>query len=189
MGSRDLSIMTTYPKNRSPIETKISVFNHNLIKEIITHEITRGGQVFFVHNRVQNIEDIHRIISQLCPKMSVKYAHGQMEAKKLETTILEFIDGQFDVLITTTIIENGLDIPNANTIIINNAQNFGLADLHQMRGRVGRSNKKAFCYLLTPPFNTIKDAFAESQLNANKNDLIFVLGGSFFIFSSEENIC
>ena len=168
MGSRDLSIMTTYPKNRSPIETKICVFNHNLIKEIITHEITRGGQVFFVHNRVQNIEDIHQIISQLCPKMSVKYAHGQMESKKLETTILEFIDGQFDVLITTTIIENGLDIPNANTIIINNAQNFGLADLHQMRGRVGRSNKKAFCYLLTPPFNTIKDA-AMQRLNAISN--------------------
>jgi transcription-repair coupling factor (superfamily II helicase) len=178
MGSRDLSIMTTYPKNRNPIETNISVFNHELLKEIITYEITRGGQVFFVHNRIANIEDLHHRISQMCPNLNIRYAHGQMEAKKLENTILDFINGDFDVLITTTIIENGLDIPNANTIIINNAQNFGLADLHQMRGRVGRSNKKAFCYLLTPPFNKIKDT-AMKRLNAITN--LSSLGDGFNI--------
>ena len=168
MGSRDLSIMTTYPKNRNPIETVVATFNHDLIKEIITHEISRNGQVFFVHNRVANIEDMYLMLSSLCPNVSVKFAHGQMESKKLEKTILDFIHGKFDVLITTTIIENGLDIPNANTIVINNAQNFGLADLHQMRGRVGRSNKKAFCYLLTPPFNKVKDS-AIKRLNAITN--------------------
>ena len=157
MGSRDLSIMTTYPKNRNPIETSITVFNFDSIKDIIQYEISRGGQVFFVHNRISSIQDIYVTIAKLCPNMNIRFAHGQMEAKKLEKTIIDFINGDFDVLITTTIIENGLDIPNANTIIINNAQNFGLADLHQMRGRVGRSNKKAFCYLMTPPFNKMKD--------------------------------
>ncbi|MBJ04491.1 MAG: transcription-repair coupling factor [Flavobacteriales bacterium] len=165
MGSRDLSIMTSYPKNRNPIETVISSFNQELIKELITNEIGRNGQVFFVHNRVANIEEMHIILSNLCPNISMRFSHGQMEAKKLEETILDFIHGKFDVLITTTIIENGLDVPNANTIIINDAQNFGLADLHQMRGRVGRSNKKAFCYLLTPPFNKMKDS-AVKRLNA-----------------------
>ena len=157
MGSRDLSIMTTYPKNRRPIETTISVFNYEFIKEVITFEISREGQVFFVHNRVANIQDVHLMIDTMFPKLQVRFAHGKMESKKLETTILDFINGEFDILITTTIIENGLDIPNANTIIINDAQNFGLSDLHQMRGRVGRSNKKAFCYLLTQPFNLMKD--------------------------------
>jgi len=165
MGSRDLSIMTTYPKNRNPIETTVSVFNYDLIKEIITHEVGRNGQVFFVHNRVENLQDLHFTISKLCPNLNIRVAHGQMESKKLEKTIIDFINGDFDVLITTTIIENGLDISNANTIIINNAQNFGLADLHQMRGRVGRSNKKAFCYLMTPPFNKMKD-LAVKRLNA-----------------------
>ena len=141
MGSRDLSIMTTYPKNRNPIETTISVFNHELLKEIINYEVSRGGQVFFVHNRIANIEDMYNLVSKMCPNLNIRFTHGQVESKKLEKTILDFINGEFDVLITTTIIENGLDIPNANTIIINNAQNFGLADLHQMRGRVGRSNK------------------------------------------------
>ena len=178
MGSRDLSIMTTYPKNRNPIETNISVFNHDLVKEIITYEVSRGGQVFFVHNRIVNIEDLHHRVCQMCPNLNIRYAHGQMESKKLEKTILDFINGEFDVLITTTIIENGLDIPNANTIIINNAQNFGLADLHQMRGRVGRSNKKAFCYLLTPPFNKIKDT-AMKRLNAITN--LSSLGDGFNI--------
>ena len=168
MGSRDLSIMTTYPKNRNPVETTISIFNHEAIKEMITYEVSRGGQVFFVHNRVANIEDVHNMISHMHPNLNIKFAHGQMDSKKLETTILSFINGEFDVLVTTTIIENGLDIPNANTIIINNAQNFGLADLHQMRGRVGRSNKKAFCYLLTPPFNKVKDAGIK-RLNAIAN--------------------
>ncbi|RPG60880.1 MAG: transcription-repair coupling factor [Flavobacteriales bacterium TMED191] len=168
MGSRDLSIMTTYPKNRNPIETTISAFNHETIKEMISYEVSRGGQVFFVHNRVANIEDVHNMISIMHPNLNIRFAHGQMDSKKLETTILNFINGEFDVLITTTIIENGLDIPNANTIIINDAQNFGLADLHQMRGRVGRSNKKAFCYLLTPPFNKIKDNSIK-KLNAVSN--------------------
>ena len=168
MGSRDLSIMTTYPKNRRPIETTISVFNHEFIKEIITFEISREGQVFFVHNRVANIQDVHLMIDTMFPKLQVRFAHGKMESKKLETTILDFINGEFDILITTTIIENGLDIPNANTIIINDAQNFGLSDLHQMRGRVGRSNKKAFCYLMTPPFNKMKD-LAVKRLNAISN--------------------
>ena len=168
MGSRDLSIMTTYPKNRNPVETTISIFNHQAIKEMITYEVSRGGQVFFVHNRVANIEDVYNMISHMHSNLNVEFAHGQMDSKKLETTIMSFINGEFDVLVTTTIIENGLDIPNANTIIINNAQNFGLADLHQMRGRVGRSNKKAFCYLLTPPFNKIKDAGIK-RLNAIAN--------------------
>ncbi|MAQ31243.1 MAG: transcription-repair coupling factor [Flavobacteriales bacterium] len=168
MGSRDLSIMTTYPKNRNPIETTISVFNYESIKDIIQYEISRGGQVFIVHNRINSLEEIHSTISKMCPNLNIRFAHGQMESKKLETTIIDFINGDFDVLITTTIIENGLDIPNANTMIINNAQNFGLADLHQIRGRVGRSNKKAFCYLMTPPFNKMKD-LAIKRLNAITN--------------------
>ncbi|MBF26053.1 MAG: transcription-repair coupling factor [Flavobacteriales bacterium] len=168
MGSRDLSIMTTYPKNRNPIETRVTVFNYELIKEIITYEISRGGQVFFVHNRIANIIDLQMMLAKMCPNLNIQIAHGKMESKKLEKTILDFINGSFDVLITTTIIENGLDIPNANTIIINNAQNFGLSDLHQMRGRVGRSNKKAFCYLMTPPFDKIKD-IAVQRLNAISN--------------------
>ena len=178
MGSRDLSIMTTYPKNRNPIETTVSVFNYQSVKEIIIHETSRNGQVFFVHNRVENLEDVHLAISQMCPNLNIRYAHGQMESKKLENTIIDFINGDFDVLITTTIIENGLDIPNANTIIINNAQNFGLSDLHQMRGRVGRSNKKAFCYLMTPPFNKMKD-LAIKRLNAITN--LSQLGDGFNI--------
>ena len=168
MGSRDLSIMTTYPKNRNPIETTISVFNQKNIQEMITYEVSRNGQVFFVHNRISNIEDVCNMIKHMQPNLNIRFAHGQMESKKLENTILDFINGKFDVLITTTIIENGLDIPNANTIIINDAQNFGLADLHQMRGRVGRSNKKAFCYLLTPPFNKLKDSGLK-RLNAIAN--------------------
>ena len=168
LGSRDLSIMTTFPLNRNPIETSISIFNHNSIKEMIKFETSRGGQVFFVHNRIANITDVHNMICLMNPSLKIKYAHGQMDSKKLENTILDFINGEFDVLVTTTIIENGLDIPNANTIIINDAQNFGLADLHQMRGRVGRSNKKAFCYLLCPPFNKIKDSGVK-RLNAIVN--------------------
>ncbi len=168
MGSRDLSIMTTYPQNRNPIETSICDFNYELIKKIISFEIAREGQVFFVHNRVSNIKDFHNMISSMLPKVEVRFAHGKMESKKLESTILDFINGQFDVLITTTIIENGLDVPNANTIIINEAQNFGLSDLHQMRGRVGRSNKQAFCYLMTPPFSKMTD-IAVKRLKAISN--------------------
>lgn len=151
MGARDLSIINTPPPNRQPIITEVHTFNEQIIKEAITYEISRNGQVFFIHNRVQNISDIATLITKLVPKARVAFAHGQLEGKQLETIMLDFIEGKFDVLVATTIIESGLDIPNANTIIINQAQNYGLSDLHQLRGRVGRANKKAFCYLLAPP--------------------------------------
>ncbi len=151
MGARDLSIINTPPPNRHPIVTELHTFNTEIIKEAIEYEVSRGGQVFFVHNRVQNIGEVQQMISKICPNVSSIVAHGQMEPAKLEKTMLDFISGDYDVLISTTIIESGLDIPSANTIIVNNAHMFGLSDLHQLRGRVGRSNKKAFCYLLAPP--------------------------------------
>jgi transcription-repair coupling factor (superfamily II helicase) len=155
MGARDLSIINTPPPNRQPIQTEVHVYNEDLIREAIYFEAERGGQVFFIHNRVQNIRDMAGIIQGLCPDLSVAHAHGKMEGDKLEHTILDFINHRFDVLVCTNIIESGVDIPNANTIIINNAHHFGLSDLHQLRGRVGRSNKKAFCYLLAPPMSTL----------------------------------
>ena len=155
MNARDLSIMNTPPPNRYPIQTELAVFNEALIKEAIDQEVFRGGQVFFVHNRVQNIQDIAHLIRKLCPDIRVAIGHGQMAGRELENVMLKFVEGAFDVLVATTIIESGLDIPNANTIIINNAHNFGLSDLHQMRGRVGRTNKKAFCYLITPPLSNL----------------------------------
>lgn len=155
MGARDLSIINTPPPNRYPIITELHTFNDEIIKEAIEYEFQRNGQVFFIHNRVQNIEEVEKLINKLCPDVRTVHAHGQMEAKKLEKVMLDFINYEYDVLIATTIIESGLDIPNANTIIINNAQNFGLSDLHQLRGRVGRSNKKAFCYLLAPPMISV----------------------------------
>ncbi len=151
MGARDLSIINTPPPNRHPIATELHTFNTDIIKEAIEYEVSRGGQVFFVHNRVQNITEVQQMISKICNNVTSIVAHGQMEPAKLEKTMLDFISGDYDVLVSTTIIESGLDIPNANTIIINNAHMFGLSDLHQLRGRVGRSNKKAFCYLLAPP--------------------------------------
>ncbi|MDR3226911.1 MAG: transcription-repair coupling factor, partial [Prevotellaceae bacterium] len=151
MGARDLSIINTPPPNRHPIITEVHTFNREIIKDAINYELERNGQVFFVHNRVFDIKQIEEIIKNLCPKAKIAIAHGQLEPKKLEEIMLGFIDGKYDILLTTTIIESGLDISNANTIIINQAQNFGLSDLHQLRGRVGRSNRKAFCYLLTPP--------------------------------------
>jgi transcription-repair coupling factor (superfamily II helicase) len=151
MGARDLSIISTAPPNRQPVTTEIHTFSEVLIRDAISYEIRRGGQVFFVHNRVQNIEEVANIILRLVPDSRVAIAHGQMDGSKLEKTMLRFIDGEYDVLVSTNIIESGLDISNANTIIINNAHMFGLSDLHQMRGRVGRSNRKAFCYLLAPP--------------------------------------
>ena len=153
MGARDLSIISTPPPNRHPIMTELHSFNEAIIKEAIEYEVSRGGQVFFIHNRVQNIGEIEALINRNCKDIRTVVAHGQMEGKKLENIMLDFIQGHYDVLVATTIIESGLDIPNANTIIINNAQNFGLSDLHQLRGRVGRSNKKAFCYLLAPPLH------------------------------------
>lgn len=151
MGARDLSIINTPPPNRHPIITELHVFNEDIIREAIEYEINRGGQVFFINNRIQNIYELEILIRKICKSARVVVAHGQMEGTKLEKTMLDFIQGDYDVLIATSIIESGLDIPNANTIIINNAHHFGLSDLHQLRGRVGRSNKKAFCYLLAPP--------------------------------------
>ena len=151
MGARDLSIISTPPPNRRPVTTEIHTFGETLIRDAVSYEIRRGGQVFFVHNRVQNIEEVANIVLRLVPDSRVAVAHGQMDGAKLEKTMLRFIDGEVDVLVSTNIIESGLDISNANTIIINNAHMFGLSDLHQMRGRVGRSNRKAFCYLLAPP--------------------------------------
>ena len=157
MGARDLSLINTPPPNRYPIITEVHVFSEALIRDAIMVEIARGGQVYFVHNRVQNIPEIAGVISRLCPDIRIAVGHGQLEGSKLEQIMVDFIHGEYDVLVSTTIIESGLDIPNANTIIINNAHHFGLSDLHQMRGRVGRTNKKAFCYLITPPFSTLTD--------------------------------
>ncbi|MCG3166185.1 MAG: Transcription-repair-coupling factor [Bacteroidia bacterium] len=151
MGARDLSIINTPPPNRFPVITEVHTFNEATIRDAIRYEIDRGGQVFFVNNRVENIREVAGMISRLCPDVRVGIGHGQLEGHQLEDVMMKFIEGETDVLIATTIIESGLDISNANTIIINNAQYFGLSDLHQMRGRVGRSNKKAFCYLLAPP--------------------------------------
>ncbi|HNP47601.1 MAG TPA: transcription-repair coupling factor [Bacteroidia bacterium] len=151
MGARDLSIITTPPPNRYPVTTELHTFDEKVIRDAIDYELSRGGQVFFVHNRVQDIHDIAAMIQKLLPGTRIAVGHGQMDGDKLEEVLMDFVAGQYDVLVATTIIESGLDIANANTIIINQAQNFGLSDLHQMRGRVGRSNKKAFCYLLAPP--------------------------------------
>lgn len=155
MGARDLSTINTPPPNRQPIITEIHSFNNEIIKEAIYYEVGRNGQVFFINNRIQNIHEIENLVNKLCPDVKTVVAHGQMEGTQLEKIILEFMRGDYDVLISTSIIENGVDIPNANTMIINNANNFGLSDLHQLRGRVGRSNKKAFCYLLAPPLNVL----------------------------------
>ncbi len=151
MGARDLSIIATPPPNRQPVTTELHTFNEIVIRDAISHELKRGGQVFFVHNRVSDIESVANIIYKLVPDSRIGIAHGQMDGDKLEKVMMKFIDGEYDVLVSTNIIESGLDIPNANTIMINSAHMFGLSDLHQMRGRVGRSNKKAYCYLLTPP--------------------------------------
>lgn len=155
MAARDLSVINTPPPNRQPIHTERRVYNDELIKESILHEVYRGGQVFFVHNRVKNLGEIKEMIEKLCPQVSVAVAHGQMESDQLEKVLVQFIDHEYDVLVCTNIIETGLDIPNANTIIINNAHQFGLSDLHQLRGRVGRSNRRAFCYLFAPPSSAL----------------------------------
>ena len=157
LGARDLSIINTPPPNRIPVQTEIMLFDHDEIKKIINYELGRGGQLFFVHNRVEELLAVEDILHRLVPDMKICVAHGQMEAKVLENKILDFMAGDYDMLLCTTIIENGLDVPNANTIIINQAQNIGLSDLHQLRGRVGRSNKRAFCYLIVPPLVSITD--------------------------------
>ncbi len=157
IGARDLSIMSTPPPNRQPVHTEIGVFDEQLIKEGILYELERGGQVYFVHNRIQSLEEISSLISNLVPSARVVTAHGQMEGKTLEKKLMAFINKEYDILVSTNIIESGVDIPNANTIFINNANQFGLSDLHQLRGRVGRSNQKAFCYLLAPPMSILPD--------------------------------
>ncbi|SCY20700.1 transcription-repair coupling factor (superfamily II helicase) [Flavobacterium caeni] len=157
MAARDLSVITTPPPNRYPIETQVVGFNEELIRDAISYEIQRNGQVFFINNRIENIKEIAGMIQRLVPDAKVGVGHGQMDGQKLEELMLGFMNGEFDVLVSTTIIESGLDVPNANTIFINNANNFGLSDLHQMRGRVGRSNKKAFCYFIAPPYHMMTD--------------------------------
>jgi len=185
MGARDMTIITTPPPNRQPIHTEVHPFGEEIIKEALEYELARGGQVFFIHNRVQNLEEIEMLVKRLCPKAATAIAHGQMENSILEKIMLEFIAGNIDVLISTNIIESGLDIPNANTIIINNAHHFGLSDLHQLRGRVGRSNRKAFCYLLTPPLNTLT-AEARRRLEAIEN--FSDLGSGFHIAMQDLDI-
>ena len=157
LGARDLSIINTPPPNRIPVQTEIILFDEKGIKSIINYELDRGGQIFFLHNKVEELSSIHDILHRLVPDMRICIAHGQMESKELENRMLDFMRGDYDMLLCTTIIENGLDIPNANTILINQAQNIGLSDLHQLRGRVGRSNRRAFCYLIVPPLVTITD--------------------------------
>ena len=157
LGARDLSIISTPPPNRIPVQTEIRLFDGDEIRKIINYEINRGGQVFFLHNKVEELQSIYDILHRLVPDIKICIAHGQMEAKTLEDRILDFMAGDYDMLLCTTIIENGLDIPNANTIIINQAQNIGLSDLHQLRGRVGRSNRRSFCYLIVPPLVSITE--------------------------------
>ncbi|MFT4832984.1 MAG: transcription-repair coupling factor (superfamily II helicase) [Psychroserpens sp.] len=155
MAARDLSVINTAPPNRYPIESEVIRFSEDTIRDAISYEIQRGGQVFFIHNRIENIKEVAGMIQRLVPDAKIGIGHGQLDGKKLETLMLAFMNNEFDVLVSTTIVESGLDVSNANTIFINNANNFGLSDLHQMRGRVGRSNKKAFCYFITPPFDVM----------------------------------
>ena len=157
MGARDLSIIQTAPPNRHPIQTELRPFNEEVVRDAISYEIQRGGQIFFVPNRVQNLKEGAGMIQRLCPDARVATAHGQMKGEELEEVMSEFIEGAFDVLVSTAIVESGIDIPNANTIIINDAHHFGMSDLHQLRGRVGRNNKHAFCYLLSPPLHMLTE--------------------------------
>ena len=178
MAARDLSVITTPPPNRYPIETNVIRFSEEVIRDAISYEIQRGGQVFFINNRIENIKEVAGMIQRLVPGAKVGIGHGQMDGKKLEELMLAFMEGDFDVLVATTIIESGLDVPNANTIFINNANNFGLSDLHQMRGRVGRSNKKAFCYFITPPYSMMT---GEAQKRINALEQFSELGSGFNI--------
>ena len=172
MAARDLSVITTPPPNRYPIDSQIITFNEEVIRDGIAYELQRGGQVFFIHNRVENIREVAGMIQRLVPDARIGIGHGQMEGKDLEEVMLAFINGDYDILVSTTIIESGLDVPNANTIFIHNAQHFGLSDLHQMRGRVGRSNKKAFCYFITPNLSDLpEDARKRMQAIAQFTDL------------------
>ena len=165
MAARDLSIISTPPSNRVPIESEVIRFNAKSIQDAIRFEMQRGGQVFFVHNKIDNINEFGNWLENLIPDAKIKIAHSKIDGKNLEKIMLEFIENKFDILLSTTIIESGLDVPNANTIFINNAHHFGLSDLHQMRGRVGRSNKKAFCYFITPELSALTDE-AKKRINA-----------------------
>ena len=178
MGARDLSIMNTPPPNRQPIQTEVHVFDADFIRDAIYYETERGGQVFFIHNRVHGLAEMKSLIQGLCPDLSIAFAHGQMDGDKLEETILDFMDKKYDVLVCTNIVESGVDIPNVNTIIVNSAHQFGLSDLHQLRGRVGRSNRKAFCYLLAPPMSTLP---ADSRKRLSTLEQYSDLGSGFQI--------
>lgn len=185
LGARDLSIINTPPPNRIPVQTEIMLFDHDEVRRIIDYELNRGGQIFFVHNRVEELQSIYDILHRIEPDMKICVAHGQMEPKMLEDRILEFMAGDYDMLLCTTIIENGLDIPNANTIIINQAQNIGLSDLHQLRGRVGRSNRRAFCYLIVPPLVSITD---EARRRLKAIEAFSDLGSGFNIAMQDLDI-
>ena len=178
LGARDLSVINTPPPNRYPIQTEVHTLSESIIREAIYHELDRNGQVFFIHNRVQNIHEVETMIRRAVPEARTVVGHGQMDGKQLEKVMLDFIAGKYDILLATTIIESGLDIPNANTILINNAQNFGLSELHQLRGRVGRSNKKAFCHLLAPPLASLP---ADSRRRLQAVESFSELGSGFNI--------
>lgn len=185
LGARDLSIINTPPPNRIPVQTEIMLFDKDEIRSIINYELNRNGQIFFVHNRVEELESIANILHGLVPDMRICVAHGQMESTVLENKILDFMDGEYDMLLCTTIIENGLDVPNANTMIINQAQNIGLSDLHQLRGRVGRSNKRAFCYLIVPPLVSITE---EARRRLKAIEAFSDLGSGFNIAMQDLDI-
>ena len=178
MAARDLSVMSTPPPNRQPIDTQIIGFSEETIREAVQYEMSRGGQVFFVHNRIENIREVAGMLQRLVPDARISVGHGQLEGSALEKMILSFMEGGFDILVSTTIIESGLDVPNANTILVHNAHQFGLSDLHQMRGRVGRSNRKAFCYLIAPPLGGLPE---ESRKRLQALEQFSDLGSGFKI--------
>jgi len=185
MGVREMSIIATPPPNRHPIQTELNTFDRDIVREAIEYEVSRGGQVFFIHNRIQSLRDMEMMIRDVCPEVSIAVAHGQMDGEALEKIMLDFINGDYNVLVSTSIIESGLDIPNANTIIVNQAQMFGLSDLHQLRGRVGRSNKKAFCYLFTPP---VTDLTPEARRRLRAIEEFSDLGSGFNIAMQDLDI-
>lgn len=178
MAARDLSVIKTPPPNRQPVDTKLVGFNEEILRDAISYELQRDGQVYFINNRIENLKEIAGLIQRLVPDAQVITGHGQMDGKQLESNMMDFMEGKYDVLVSTTIVESGLDVPNANTIFINDAQRFGMADLHQMRGRVGRSNRKAFCYLITPPMDLVS---SDSRKRLEAIEQFSDLGSGFHI--------
>lgn len=178
MAARDLSVIKTPPPNRQPVDTKLVGFNEEILRDAISYELQRDGQVYFINNRIENLKEIAGLIQRLVPDARVITGHGQMDGKQLEANMMDFMEGKYDVLVSTTIVESGLDVPNANTIFINDAQRFGMADLHQMRGRVGRSNRKAFCYLITPPMDLVS---SDSRKRLEAIEQFSDLGSGFHI--------